>query len=71
MENNATSHEEIYKPFPTDMRGQFCELNTENETVFIEAHAAKYDNYQVKIFKRINSLDESVIGSYLTLLKNK
>jgi len=52
-----------------NMRGNYCEFDDNGKNRFIEVYTIKYDKKSIDFLKKIDSLDESVVGSYLKLLK--
>jgi len=57
-----------FYPYPTQMRGTFCEINKESKSRFVEVYHIKYNKQDLERLKIINCLDESLLGQYINLV---
>jgi hypothetical protein len=69
MEEDFSYAENPYHAFPLEMRGRYCEFEDKGRTRFIEIYNIKFDKNEVNRLIKIDCLKESVLGSYLALLK--
>jgi hypothetical protein len=58
----------LYHPFPMEMRGNFSEFQENNQTRFIELDYIEYNEKDIARLKKQGCLESSIIGEYLSLI---
>ena len=54
--------------FSLGMKGGYCQIIDNNEYRFFEIHVYKYEEENIRYLKKHDSLEDSVLGSYIQLI---